>query len=142
MDMYALRNQVISVKLRRSQMSAHTIMKVFNMFPHSIVLVEDGTVATPDSDGDFCLYEMNASVSWTVNGDPSKPTATENFLSARPGPSTSYTYQPPDSIRVSQPTKAKWKPSGAYKLSPGIAKQEAKRNVGNAICGQKLEIYR
>ena len=62
-------------------MSADTIVKVFNV---SIVLVgEDGTVATPDSDGDFCLYEMNTNVSWTVNGDPSKPTATENFLSAK-----------------------------------------------------------
>ena len=133
MDMYALRNQVMSVKLRRSQMSADTIAKVFNVFPHSIVLVgEDGTVATPDSDGDFCLYEMNAGVSWTMNGDPSKPTATENFLSARPGPSTSYTYQQPDSIRASQQIKAKWKPSGASKLPPGVAKQEAKRNVGNS----------
>ena len=113
-------------------MSADTIAKVFNRFPHSIVLAgEDGTVATLDSDGDFCLYEMNASVSWT---DPSKPTGTENFLSARRGPSTSYAYQQPDSIRASQQIKAKWKPSGASKLPPGVAKQEAKRQFMDKNC--------
>ena len=122
----------MSVKLRRSQMSSDTIAKVFNVFPNSIVLVgEDGTVATPDNEGDFCLYEMDATVSWTVNGDPSKPTATENFLSARP--STSYAYQQPDAIRTSKPIKSKWKPSGASKLPPGVAKQEAaKRSIGNS----------
>ena len=128
MEIYTLKNQLMSVKLRRSQMTAETIAKVFNIFPHSIVLVgDDGSVATPDSEGDFCLYEMNAGVSWTVNGDTSKPA--ENVL---PRPSTSYAYQQPDSIRASQPTKAKWKPSGMPK-PPGVAKQEARRGgVGNS----------
>ena len=135
MDVCALRNQVMSVKLTRSQMSADNIAKVFNVFPHSIVLVgEDGTIATLDSNGDFCLYEMNANVLWTVNGDPSKPTATDNFLSARPRPSMTYTYQQPDSIRASQLIKAKWKPSGA-------SKQEAKRSIGNSWT-KTLEICR
>ena len=58
-------------------MNAETISKIFNVFPHSIVLVgDDGTAATPNEDGDFSLYQMNSDITWSLNGDSSKPTET------------------------------------------------------------------
>ena len=73
-ELYTLRNDKLSVKLRESQMTASTIGKIFNVFPQSIVLVsDDGNVATPDGSGVFSFLDLSYETSWTVNGDPSKP---------------------------------------------------------------------
>ena len=119
-------------------MTAETIAKVFNVFPHSIVLVgENGTVATPEGpDGQFCLYEMEQGVAWTVNGDPSKPV--EGTMSR---PSTSYAYQQPDSLRALLSTKAKWKPL-ATPRPPGVTKQEARKYGAGNSWTKTVEICR
>ena len=120
-------------------MTAETIAKVFNVFPHSIVLVgENGTVATPEGDGHFCLYEMEQGVTWTVNGDPSKPAHAEGTMSR---PSTSYAYQQPDSVRASLSTKAKWKPLSTPR-PPGVTKQEARKHGAGNSWTKTVEICR
>lgn len=120
-DLYSLRNEKLSVKLRDTQMTAATIAKIFNVFPQSIVLVgADGTVATPDSNGDFSFLELSCETSWTVNGDPSKVDDSHKLQR----PSSSYAYQQPQNTEAS---KTKWKP-GAFSANrhkpPGVTKQE------------------
>ena len=60
-------------------------LKLFCMFPESIILVfDDGYVETPDEDGDF--IGVDDLPTWTISGDSTKPT---------PQPvTTPYTYQP------------------------------------------------
>lgn len=112
------------MKLRDSQMTAATVAKIFNVFPQSIVLVgDDGTVATPDSNGDFSFLELSCETSWTVNGDPSKTDDSHKQRSA----SSSYAYQQPQNAEACSSSKTKWKP-GAFSTSrhkpPGVTKQE------------------
>ena len=120
MDLYSVKNQTLTVRLRSAQMTASTVSKIFNVFPHSIVLVgEDGTVATPDDNGEFNLYDMSTDVIWSVNGDSSKPG--ENM----PRPSTSYAYQQPNHGN-SEDTRSKWKPLARHK-PPGVSKQDSNK---------------
>ena len=89
--MYSVKVQTLSVRLRCTQMTTETMSKIFNVFPQSVVLVGDnGTVATPDEDGSFCVYEMSTDVEWSVNGDRSRPSENQNVASTR---SISYAYQ-------------------------------------------------
>ena len=122
-------------------MNAETISKIFNVFPHSIVLVgDDGTVATPNEDGDFSLYQMSSDITWSLNGDSSKPT--ENVI---PRPSTSYAYQQPmRASDVYDTAKSKWKPSGmfAHHKPPGVTKQESKKSVHGISWTKTVEICR
>ena len=84
----------LSLKLRDAQLNCETLGKIFNLFPQTIFLVaDDGTVATPDIQGEFDTYDVDPNLVWTINGDPTKPDLTGMQAAAKPG--TSYAYQPP-----------------------------------------------
>lgn len=89
-ELYTLRNDKLSVKLRESQMTVSTIGKIFNVFLQSIVLSDDGNVATPDGSGVFSFLDLSYETSWTVNRDPSK----SDDSKSRPA-SSIYAYQQP-----------------------------------------------
>ena len=109
-------------------MTTSTLGKIFNVFPQSLFLVgSDGTVATPDVDGDFDTYDLTPDVEWNVNGDSSKP-STSSFLQVnQPGRNSPYAYQQsePSSSSNAKPSKGKWRPlSLSRNKPPGVAKQE------------------
>ena len=132
----------MSLRLRASQMRIATLGKIFNIFPQSLFLVgSDGTVATPDEEGDFETYDMSQDTEWTVSGDSSKPTGSHSATDFPSGSANSpYAYQS-QQPEASQPSTskyakagskaAKWKPSLSLSLMrnkpPGVAKQEGQR---------------
>ena len=98
----------LSLKLRDAQLNCETLGKFFNLFPQTIFLVaEDGTVATPDNQGEFDTYDVDPNLVWTINGDPTKPDLTAMQPAAKPG--TSYAYQQ-QTIEAKASQKNKWKP--------------------------------
>ena len=110
---------------------------IFNIFPQSLFLVgSDGTVATPDEDGDFDSFDMSH-VEWMVCGD--SPKAVGNYSLDMPAVSTTspYAYQ---SHHSSEPCTSKivesgkWKPSLSLSLMrnkpPGVMKQGQCRKSG------------
>ena len=98
----------LSLKLRDAQLNCETLGKIFNLFPQTIFLVaDDGTVATPDSQGEFDTYDVDPNLVWTINGDATKPDLTAMQAAAKPG--TSYAYQQP-TIEAKASQKKKWKP--------------------------------
>ncbi len=104
-ELYTLKAEDISVKLRPSQMTVDTIGKVFNLESTGIFLVgENGTVATPEEDGSFDTYEMRYAVNWTVSGNPIHPTHRGD-----PGPGSS--------SQQTTPGGGKWKPACGSAMS-------------------------
>jgi hypothetical protein len=112
-----------------------TLGKIFNIFPQSLFLVgSNGTVATPDEEGDFDTYDMSRDAEWTVSGDSSKPSATDLPSRSTNSPYAYQSQQP----EASQPSTskyakagskaAKWRPSLSLSMMrnkpPGVAKQE------------------
>lgn len=96
-------------------------------FPRLFLVANDGTVATPDSQGEFDTYDINSNVVWTVNGDRMKPDPADS--SAKPG--TSYAYQHSNTETVGSYRK-KWKPNytttmlnRAGNKPPGVIKLES-----------------
>ena len=140
-DLYSLRNDKLSVKLRESQMTASTIGKIFNVFPQSIVLIgDDGSVATPDGSGEFSFLDLTYETSWTINGDPSK---LDESSKSRPTSSVYAYQQPASSLPGSSGTSKKWKPaslSATRNKPPGVTKQEKKSSLSVPSWTKTLEI--
>lgn len=58
MSLFTVKNDTLVVRLKAGQMSTSTLGKIFNIFLTSLFLVgSDGTVATPDEEGDFDTYD-------------------------------------------------------------------------------------
>ena len=130
MSYFTVKNDSLSLRLRANQLRTATLGKIFNVFPQSLFLVgSDGTVATPDEDGDFESFDMSQDVEWMVCGDSSK--AVGNYSLEMPAVSTtSYAYQSQQSEACTSKSvkSAKWKPSLSLSLMrnkpPGVMKQE------------------
>ena len=95
MSFFTVKNDSLSLRLRASRMRIATLGKIFNIFPQSLFLVgSDGTVATPDEEGDFETYDMSQDTEWTVSGDFSKPTGSHSATDFPSGSTNSqYAYQ-------------------------------------------------
>lgn len=105
MSLFTVKNDTLVVRLNAGQMTTSTLGKFFNIFPTSLFLVglSDGTVATPDEEGDFDTYDLCPDVEWTVNRDSFKPHNSSQSNSAR--------NLQQDEQSASKSTKlGKWKP--------------------------------
>lgn len=99
-DLFTVKNDTTTVKLRSAQLNADTLSRIFNVDPDTVFLVgEDGTVAFPDSERTFDTMEMDCEV-WTVNGN------------GRSFPTDASTSNP------APPKQKKWKPSIQSSLTP------------------------
>ena len=107
-----------SLKLKPGQLKTDVIVKLFHLFPDSIVLVpNNGYVETPDDD-DLAV--------WTVAGDSTKPHPSQTDSH----PLTLCAYQPPPGRK--RGSGRKWTP--AFKTAlfqwqkpPGVRIQESDR---------------
>ena len=120
MSLFTVNNDSLVLRLKAGQMTTSTLGKIFNIYPTSLFLIgSDGTVATPDEEGDFETYDLCPDVEWTVNGDSSKPHSSSQSCSGRNSP---YAYQQPSSPPPNPPK------SGMLTLNrnkpPGVARQE------------------
>ena len=123
MSLFTVKNDSLVLRLKAGQMTTSTLGKIFNIFPTSLFLVgSDGTVATPDEEGDFETYDLCPDVEWTVNGDSSKPHSSSQSCSGRNSP---YAYQQSEPSTSKSTKVGKWKPLTLNRNKPpGVARQE------------------
>jgi len=121
-----------SLKLKEKQLTTVVLLRVFNLFPETILLVsEDGYVELPDEEGYFVAVDDLPT--WTVTGDsmapaPAAPPSTNM--------TTPYSYQPP--LTGGRKNRGrKWSPM--YRISlfqhqkpPGVCAQEADDYFGTS----------
>ena len=100
-------------KLKESQLTAHLIGKIFNVFLDSIVLVaSDGTIEVPDKHG--CFSGLHTYMDYEVQGDSCISWGYSSMVEGTVSP-LSHPY-------IAKQTVSKWK--GPFTKPPGVASQE------------------
>ena len=90
-----------SLQLRMDQITVNNLAKTFRLIPQTVILVSAcGTVALPDDDGLF--FDLDPTLSWTVEGDKSSTTRPSQLVQSTSLASLSQTKNGKE--------KEKWKP--------------------------------